>query len=102
MRHLAFFVLSLTKQNIGNLCARLTRWRGVSSGFWLLTSVFLFISGSREGFSQTAVPLNTVPSRIVGHANPETNGNIASANPNLVEGRELYAPWTVALDMSVS
>ena len=47
----------------------------------------------------TAVPqvtLNPNPSRAVGH--PQLT--VATANPNLVEGRELYAPQGVALDAS--
>lgn len=44
------------------------------------------------------ITLNTVPSRAVG--TPALT--VASANPNLVEGRELSAPQAVALDTSVS
>jgi uncharacterized protein (TIGR03437 family) len=59
----------------------------------------LFVTGS---FSQQQPgPLNVVPSRIVGHAQPEQL-SIASALPNLVEGRELFSPEGIALDNSVT
>ena len=61
----------------------------------------LFLSGVVTSLAQTPVTLNTIPSRIVGHPNPEQN-TLASANPNLVEGRELYYPYGIALDTSVS
>jgi uncharacterized protein (TIGR03437 family) len=61
----------------------------------------LALFGAVAGFSQTLVPLNTIPSRIVGHPNPEQN-TLASLSPNLVEGRELFAPQGIALDTSVS
>ena len=54
------------------------------------------------GFGQIQVPLNTAPSRILGHPNPEANTGVASINPNLVEGRELFAPQGIALDTSVT
>ncbi|PWT91936.1 MAG: hypothetical protein C5B56_03110 [Proteobacteria bacterium] len=55
-----------------------------------------------SSFAQQAPgPLNTVPSRIVGHAQPEQL-TIASALPNLVEGRELFSPEGIAIDTSVS
>ena len=44
------------------------------------------------------IPLNLQPSRAVGQARLQ----LTSANPNLVEGRELYSPQSVALDTSVS
>jgi uncharacterized protein (TIGR03437 family) len=47
------------------------------------------------------VTLNQAPSRIVGHPNPEQL-SVVSANPNLVEGRELYEPEGIALDTSVT
>jgi uncharacterized protein (TIGR03437 family) len=62
----------------------------------------LALSVAFAGFAQSTVPLNLVPSRIVGHPNPESNTSLASANPNLVEGRELLLPQGVALDTSVS
>ena len=61
----------------------------------------LALFGAVACFPQTLVPLNTTPSRIVGHPNPEQN-TLASASPNLVEGRELFAPQGIALDTSVS
>ena len=66
---------------------------------------FLFVLGlvlvPAAGVAQTPIPLNTVPSRIVGHPLPETL-TVRSSNPNLVEGREFYSPEGVALDTSVS
>ena len=61
------------------------------------TSVlFLTLFGATAGFAQ--VTLNPVPSRAIGQAIliPE------SGNPNLVEGRELYAPQGIAVDNSAS
>jgi uncharacterized protein (TIGR03437 family) len=48
------------------------------------------------------VTLNTAPSRTVGHpATPVVEQNsLYSANPNLVEGRELLQPFGLALDTS--
>jgi uncharacterized protein (TIGR03437 family) len=50
---------------------------------------------------QQSIPLNTLPSRIVGHPQAEST-TIISAAPNLVEGRELFSPEGVALDTSVT
>jgi len=44
------------------------------------------------------VPLSTDPARVVGH--PQVP--LSTLNPNLVEGRELYAPQGIAVDRSVS
>src|SRR5690242_15567523 len=50
--------------------------------------------------AQLPIPLNTSPSRIVGHVaeplDPITNA------PNLVEGRELWLPRGLAIDSSVA
>ena len=55
---------------------------------------------------RSQVTLNSVPSRLLGHApNPVVpfEGLAPSNfNPNLVEGRELYAPAGLALDTSAS
>jgi uncharacterized protein (TIGR03437 family) len=67
----------------------------------------LFISSSLAVFTaagcfaQQSIPLNTLPSRTVGHSQSEST-TIVSAAPNLVEGRELFSPEGVALDTSVS
>ena len=53
-------------------------------------------------FSQAPVPINSTPSRIVGHPRAEQNGQLASYSPNLVEGRELWGPQGVALDTSAT
>jgi uncharacterized protein (TIGR03437 family) len=60
---------------------------------------FLVLSGATTGFAQ--VTLNTVPSRILGHANAE-GLNVTSFTPNLVEGRELYVPAGLAIDTTSS
>jgi uncharacterized protein (TIGR03437 family) len=46
--------------------------------------------------------LNVLPSRVLGHPNPEQINNVVSLAPNLVEGRELYQPQGIALDTSVT
>ncbi|HUA60992.1 MAG TPA: hypothetical protein VML19_19670 [Verrucomicrobiae bacterium] len=52
-------------------------------------------------WTQSLVPLNTVPSRVVGHVTNE--GNILSSySPNLVVGREFWTPYGIAEDTSVS
>ena len=61
------------------------------------TSVlFLTLLGASAGYSQ--IILNTVPARAIGQPQliPE------SGNPNLVEGRELFAPQGIAVDNSAS
>src|SRR5688572_10842439 len=66
------------------------------------TSVFtLALLGTIAAFAQSPVPLNPSPSRIVGHPSSEAF-IINSSNPNLVEGRELAAPQSVALDLSLN
>jgi uncharacterized protein (TIGR03437 family) len=50
--------------------------------------------------AQNPVPVNILPSRIVGHL-PE-NLPLPNANPNLVEGRELFNPLGIAVDTSVT
>ncbi len=52
---------------------------------------------------RTQITLNTVPTREIGQ--PQLLSNpfaIPNANPNLVEGRELYNPTGIALDTSVT
>src|ERR1043165_9403190 len=62
----------------------------------------LAVFGASTGFSQSPpVPLNIIPSRIVGHPKPEQFAPI-SVNPNLVEGREVFQPQGIALDTSVT
>ena len=56
----------------------------------------LMIFGVAAGYAQ--ITLNSVPSRAAG--TPALT--VTNANPNLVEGREFYAPQDVALDTSVS
>jgi uncharacterized protein (TIGR03437 family) len=64
----------------------------ISSALALLTA---FVSAA-----QTPVPLNTTPTRIIGHP-PETLVPTTAA-PNLVEGRELWQPQGLALDTSIN
>jgi uncharacterized protein (TIGR03437 family) len=52
-----------------------------------------------SSFCQT---LNSLPSRVLGHPNPEQNSNVVSFTPNLVEGRELFQPQGIALDTSAT
>jgi len=56
----------------------------------------LLVFGAAAAYPQ--ITLNGVPSRAVG--TPALT--VANANPNLVEGREFYAPQAVAVDTSVS
>jgi uncharacterized protein (TIGR03437 family) len=55
--------------------------------------------GATSAVSQT---LNSLPSRVLGHPNPEQVANVVTASPNLVEGRELFQPAGLALDTSVA
>src|SRR5205085_2769443 len=50
------------------------------------------------------ITLNQVPTREVGHpVLPQPNPfNVATVNPNLVEGREFFYPSGIALDTSVT
>ncbi len=58
----------------------------------------LALFGAASAYSQ--ITLNPVPERAVG--TPQLVVANAPQSPNLVEGRELFAPQTVALDNSVS
>lgn len=61
----------------------------------------LALFGACAGFSQAT--LNVIPSREIGH--PQLFplvGTFPNLNPNLVEGRELFGPQSVALDLSVT
>ena len=62
-----------------------------------LTSFAVLVVSSAVG-ALAQIPLNDKPSRAVGQARLQ----LTSTNPNLVEGRELYSPQSVALDTSVS
>jgi uncharacterized protein (TIGR03437 family) len=67
------------------------------------TSLFLAstlaLLNSVAALAQLPVPLNSVPSRIAGHL-PESVP--ATANPNLIEGREMYNPVGIVVDTSAS
>ena len=61
----------------------------------------LALFGASAGFSQAT--LNVIPSREIGH--PQLFplvGTFPNLNPNLVEGRELFGPQSVALDLSAT
>src|SRR5215469_11241929 len=60
----------------------------------------LFIAGGTLVYSQTT--LNTSASRGIGQPQLLPNNQVSTLNPNLVEGRELYTPQSVALDTSVT
>ncbi|MGH9661845.1 MAG: hypothetical protein ACRD96_25075, partial [Bryobacteraceae bacterium] len=51
------------------------------------------------GIGAAQAPLNLSPSRILGH--PRLANPLDSANENLVEGREVNGPQSIALDTSV-
>jgi uncharacterized protein (TIGR03437 family) len=63
-----------------------------ASSLALLTSAF--------AIAQSIVPLNTVPTRILGHATGALNP--LTVFPNLIEGREMWQPQGIALDTSVT
>src|SRR4051794_3531302 len=65
-----------------------------------LVSSSLAVFTAVVSLAQTPVPLNTTPSRIVGH--PAEAVVPMTAAPNLVEGRELWQPQGIALDTSVT
>ncbi len=62
-------------------------------------AVSVALISATSSFSQT---LNVLPSRVLGHPNPEQISNVVSLAPNLVEGREMYQPEGIALDTSVT
>jgi uncharacterized protein (TIGR03437 family) len=64
-----------------------------------LLIVTVALIGATTAFSQT---LNTLPSRVLGHPNNEQISNVVTNAPNLVEGREMYAPQGIALDTSAT
>ena len=64
-----------------------------------ITALTLALFGVAAAYPQ--VTLNTTPSRSVGA--PISNSNtVEGSNPNLVEGKELYKPYGIALDTSVT
>jgi uncharacterized protein (TIGR03437 family) len=67
----------------------------------LLLAFGLVLAGVSTSFPQSLVPLNPVPSRIVGHPQAEQL-SVVSPAPNLVEGRELMLPQGIAVDTSVA
>lgn len=61
----------------------------------------ILCSGAGAVWPQSLVPLNNIPSRVVGHVTNEGN-TLASQNPNLVVGREFWSPYGVVEDTSVT
>ncbi|MEO8027422.1 MAG: hypothetical protein ABI823_13165, partial [Bryobacteraceae bacterium] len=55
-------------------------------------------AGIPTAWAQTSVVLNSSPTRVLGHVKV----NQQTSAPNLVEGREFYAPQSIALDTSVT
>jgi uncharacterized protein (TIGR03437 family) len=53
-------------------------------------------------WASAQITFNTVPSRIVGQPILQQQGTLTAIAPNLVEGRELYQPNSVAIDTSAS
>src|SRR5450432_3265854 len=64
---------------------------------YLLT---LVLFGGTAAYSQTT--LNVSASRGIGQPQLLPNNAVSTANPNLVEGRELFGPQSLAIDSSVS
>ena len=67
---------------------RYPRFIALAASFWLLASTEV----------RAQIPLNLNPSRVLG----QRLLPLSTVNPNLVEGRELYSPQSVAVDTSVS
>src|SRR5215203_5612480 len=63
------------------------------------TSALVWAAGFAAVLPWSAVAqtdLNKTPSRVVG----QPSLNFRSGNPNVVDGRSLYSPWTVIVDTS--
>ena len=60
----------------------------------------LVLFGGCAGYSQAL--LNTSASRAIGQPQLLPNNQVSTGNPNLVEGRELYSPQSVAIDKDAS
>ncbi|MBI3680354.1 MAG: hypothetical protein HY235_08150 [Acidobacteria bacterium] len=58
----------------------------------------LFCYSLAASMMQAQLPMNLAPTRVVGHPSLR----LVSTAPNLVEGRELYSPFGVAVDTSAS
>jgi len=71
-----------------------------------LKSLFVFTTSliSCVIASAQVAPINLLPSREVGHPTmPRPNPlQVTTANPNLIEGRELFLPLAIAVDTSAS
>src|ERR1017187_1886805 len=69
------------------------------SSFLSVTAALICTSAGRA-----QITLNTVPTREIGQPQLLSSNPFAipNANPNLVEGRELYYPTSIALDTSVT
>ena len=63
------------------------------------TGLLIGVTGALTG----QINLNRTPSREIGHPQLAVNSTaVSTLNPNLVEGRELYNPQSIALDTTVS
>src|SRR5271170_3466147 len=60
------------------------------------TSIFLLFFHLAGSFAQ--ITLNPLPPRVIGQDSVQIN----NLNPNLVEGREFFAPQGIALDTSTN
>ena len=65
-----------------------------------LRALVLIFCAATAGFSQAT--LNVVASRGIGQPQLLPNNAVSTVSPNLVEGRELFGPQSLALDQSVS
>src|SRR5258708_39420738 len=63
-------------------------------------TLILILAGGTGSYSQTI--LNTSASRELGQPQLLPNNQVSTLNPNLVEGRELYSPQSLALDTSTT
>lgn len=67
-----------------------------------IPSAVLIVAASAFCQTTTQAILNNLPSRVLGHPNPEQIANVVTGAPNLVEGRELFQPQGIALDTTVT
>ena len=61
----------------------------------------LLLAVGSTAWAQSLVPLNNIPSRVVGHLTNEGN-TLSTQNPDLIVGREFWSPYGIAEDTSVS
>ena len=66
--------------------------------FFLLAVI---LASTYAAWPQSPVPLNSIPSRVVGHVTNEGN-SLSTQNPNLVVGREFWSPSGITEDTSAT